>query len=909
MKQALVLDPATVLDIDLDGIKLIEASAGTGKTYTIANLYLRHVLQGRMPPQILVVTFTNAATEELRGRIRLRLFQALQMFQGKRESEDEFFTLLLKQFNALPVLQQQTRLLRLRHALAIMDQAAISTIHSFCQRLIQDHALPGLQYFDSEILLDDSDLWQQAIKDWWRNHTYRLQATEWLLFNRAIQNFDSFAKQLNDIRQKASASFLPEQRHALTDLYATVYSLEPALRELATLWDDHQQAVIDIIRSSKALSRSKNLPYHKDNIDAFFDKIDTYFRCGTPLPVADELTWLSHSTLHQHSTTSKRGSDINLQHEFFHKVAGVTEKLEELLATIRPNALRQAHEACTEQVLHHKNSSQKLSYQDLIDFIQQALHCANGSQLVSIIRNQFPVAMIDEFQDTDKAQFDIFSTVYFNNNDISLTLIGDPKQAIYSFRGGDIFTYMLARQTANVQHCVLNTNWRSLPGLVNSVNHFFSCRDDPFIYSDSIEFLAVEAAEANTSSFLKIDSVAQAAMTLWQIPQGPGNKPLSKEKAGGLLNNAVAAEVATLLKASQKNRASIDGRPLNAGDIAILVRTSSQGEAIRKALENIGVAAIAIGKDKVFDSQQALGLWLLLNAVAHPVNRRKLRQSLASQLLNFDHRQILEISDDEIAWQEWIVQFQQLHQIWLSRGFIPMFQQLMQTFKLAEKLGQRQQAERKLTNLLHLGELLQQQSLLSSGMDNLLDWFYQQRQNSVSEEAELRLETDCSLVKIVTIHKSKGLEFPVVFLPYLWDCYAVNRSQNQPVYFHNNDLEALIDLGSDHIDRHYLSADKERLAEDIRLLYVALTRARSKVYLAWGEAGARGRSGNSSQTAIAYLLHSKQTPEQLNLEAANGIPHPEAFTEALEAFVRKACGDIELVGLPDSTADRSSTVR
>ena len=228
-----------------------------------------------------------------------------------------------------------------------------------------------------------------------------------------------------------------------------------------------------------------------------------------------------------------------------------------------------------------------------------------------------------------------------------------------------------------------------------------------------------------------------------------------------------------------------------------------------------------------------------------------------------------------------------------------MFQKMLQTLKLARKLANRDQAERRLTNLLHLGELLQQQSLVSSGIDNLLNWFNQQQDDS-ADEAELRLESDDSLVKIITIHKSKGLQFPVVFLPYLWDCYPLKAGRNDPVYFHDDNFHATVDLGSAAIGQHFLRADKERLAEDVRLLYVALTRARSKVYLAWGEAGSgsRGRS-SSSQTALAYILHSKQTPAQLTLEPASGIPDAEALPEELKAFVDRANGDIELKMLPE----------
>ena len=905
MSTPLLLDTEAVLNIDLSGIKLIEASAGTGKTYTIANLYLRHVLQGIMPPNILVVTFTNAATEELRGRIRFRLFEALQLLRNNGKTDDDFLAQLSAVSKSQSAQQQQTRVQRLRHALAIMDQAAISTIHSFCQRLIQEHALPGQQYFESQLLVDDSELWQQAIKDWWRRNTYSLKRAEWLLLNDAIGGFASFAKQISDIRKKNSYDFLPQKVRPLSELFNDVYTVEPALRKLADQWQNFQNTAIDIIQSSVALSRSKSLPYHAENIEDFFSRLNNYFASGHLLPVTPELHYLRLSVLSDNSKKSKRGSDSNLGHDFFRAVDTVFEELESIVTLLRPAAFLSAIKDCREQVFRYKEANQKLSYDDLIDFTQRALHAATGKRLAAIIREQYPVAMIDEFQDTDHAQFNIFSKVYFNKSDISLTLIGDPKQAIYSFRGGDIFTYMLARQAPGVEHCALKTNWRSQYGLVNAVNHFFSNREDPFIYSNSIEFLPANAAQKNNESFLSVDGKKQAALTLWQIPSDQDLKPLNKETSGERLNAATAKEIVSLVKGGQSGSIGIEDNPLRAGDIAILVRTSAQGEAMRKALVSCGVSAIAIGREKVFNSDESAGLLLLLNTVAHPLNRRKLRLALASQLFNFDHLQMLDITGNELHWQNWIEDFKQLHDIWLTRGFIPMFQKMLQTFRLAEKLANRDQAERRLTNLLHLGELLQQQSLVSSGIDNLLNWFGQQ-QDDATDEAELRLESDDSLVKIITIHKSKGLEFPVVFLPYLWDCYPVDGKRKDPVYFHDDDFNAAIDLGSEAIGQHYLRADKERLAEDVRLLYVALTRARSKVYLAWGEAGSRTHSGSSSQTALAYLLHSTQTPEQLTFEPASGIPNAEAIPEALQTFVDKANGDIELKMLPE--ADLSDAV-
>lgn len=897
MSEPLILNTETMLHMDLSGLKLIEASAGTGKTYTIANFYLRHILAGKTPAEILVVTFTNAATEELRGRVRLRLYQAQQVLLGRQRSDDEFLQQLADEFISFEEPKQRSQLLHLQHALRCMDEAAISTIHSFCQRVLQDYALPSFQFFESELLIDDDNLWQAAIKDWWRLTTYTLDEADWVLLVKALKDFDSFGKQINEIRKKAKIKLIPQPDNSLLEIFQSYKMLAVDMVRLADLWESERGPLIDILRSSKALSRSAKLPYHLDNIENFFQTIDNFFSSKNLLLIPGDFFFLGSTALQKNSTPSKRGSDPNLEHIFFKSVSAVEDKIEQFQKAIKPIALNEAFGYCSQQVKALKNTGRLLSYQDQLDFTLQALQTSTDGTLATALRQQFPVAMIDEFQDTDAVQYDIFKSIYYDSRDISLTLIGDPKQAIYSFRGGDIFTYIQARQAADIQLCVLQTNWRSQPGLVNAVNRFFCHRDEPFIYSDSIEFMPAGAAESNSKSILSIDDQVQSALTLWHIPPN-GEKPYSRDAAGNILNQAVAAEVVRLIKGGRQNRVHIDNKSLQSGDIAILVRSAYQGDAIRQALAEQGVAAITIGRDKVFDSEEADGLSRLLDAVAHSNDRSLLRQALTSQLLNFDLRQISDIARNDSDWQEWVDQFQQLHQLWISRGFIPMFQQLMQSLKLGLKLSARDQSERRLTNLLQLGELLQQQSLRSGGIDNLLNWFHQQRHGSTSEEAELRLESDRALVKIVTIHKSKGLEYPVVFLPYLWSCKSIDAKTSDMAWFHNNALESTVDLGSNQFEKNCLLADRERLAEDIRLLYVALTRARSKVYLAWGEAGSRAHSGNSSQTALAYLLHSKQSPQDLLQQYANGITSPDALLNDLQAFAKSSGDDIELAALP-----------
>ena len=317
-----VLDAAAVLNLDLAGIKLIEASAGTGKTHTIADLYLRHILDGRLTSQILVVTYTNAATEELRGRVQDRLYQALAMINadlhGKTAGKAEgFLALWYAQWPDLDSEQQQIRRNRLQLALRSFDEACISTIHSFCQRSLQEHALAGNQLFETELLSDDETLWEAAIKDWWRRLSYELDRDTWLLVHNSLGNLHKLTAALLQLRNKPSARLLPESRQDLATLLAQPREFARQLHRLAPEWIRQKTDLIEIIRDSKALSRARALPYHPTNIDAWLDAADLFFNAADAGTLFDNFEFLGATFLQQHSKPKQRGKDPRLEHDFF----------------------------------------------------------------------------------------------------------------------------------------------------------------------------------------------------------------------------------------------------------------------------------------------------------------------------------------------------------------------------------------------------------------------------------------------------------------------------------------------------------------------------------------------------------------------------------------------------------------
>ena len=316
------LDSQAILTLELGGIKLIEASAGTGKTHTIADLYLRHILSGRLTSQILIVTYTNAATEELRGRIQNRLHQALTLItdpslvDGERNSSD-FLQLWLQQWRTLDAEQQALQLARLQLALRSLDEACISTIHSFCQRSLQEHALAGNQLFETELLSDDSLMWEAATKDWWRALSYDLDRDTWLLLRNSLGSVDKLIRAILELRNKPSAKLLPLIEETLETLLARPRQIAADLHQLAPLWVEQKAEIVEIVRDTKVLSRARKLPYHADNFDAWIDAADYFFNASEARPLFEHFEFFGAVHLEQHSKPSQRGKDSRLDHHFF----------------------------------------------------------------------------------------------------------------------------------------------------------------------------------------------------------------------------------------------------------------------------------------------------------------------------------------------------------------------------------------------------------------------------------------------------------------------------------------------------------------------------------------------------------------------------------------------------------------
>jgi exodeoxyribonuclease V beta subunit len=473
--------------------------------------------------------------------------------------------------------------------------------------------------------------------------------------------------------------------------------------------------------------------------------------------------------------------------------------------------------------------------------LDEALQGDNGEQLTNIIRQQYPIALFDEFQDTDATQYRIISTLYpaNANADLGCFMIGDPKQAIYSFRGADIFTYLKAHQATAGQHYTLETNYRSTVGLVKATNQVFHQADQQtegaFRFkrdnSNPLPFLPVNALGRKEEWM--IDQQPAPALSAWHWES---HDPIGMPTYRETMAEVAASEIVRLLNKGQQGTTGFkmqsgEIRSIQPSDIAILVRSGTEARAMRSALAKRQLRSVYLSeRDSIYATREAADLLLWLKAIADPRNERKVRTALSTATIGWPYQTLLQLTQDELAWEQQLERFLGYHQRWQQDGILPAVRQLLNDYALHGRLSDDNSGERRLTNLLHLAELLQQASTKLEGQQALLRHLAEEiaSPNQANDENVIRLESDANLIRVITIHKSKGLEYPLVFLPFICSFREVSARNGGFYRYHDADKNLRIDL--DKLAENKTISDNERLQEDIRLFYVAMTRPQ---YACW----------------------------------------------------------------------------
>ncbi|WP_268797923.1 exodeoxyribonuclease V subunit beta [Pseudomonas huanghezhanensis] len=855
------------LSFPLKGSQLIEASAGTGKTFTISALYLRLVLGhggdlcgfGRelLPPQILVVTFTDAATKELRDRIRTRLAEAARFFREEIEAPD---ALILDLRNEFEPGRWAACASRLDIAAQWMDEAAVSTIHSWCQRMLREHAFDSGSLFTQTLETDHTDLLNEVLRDYWRKFCYPMtdEALSWVRANwggptallpRVRALFGSDRDPVTQSPDQLIQQSIDERREVLRALKSPWANWAAELHAICI--DGVQCKIVDGRKIQERYFRpwfDKLIAWASDDEQEQLDLGGGFTRL-TPDGIAE--AWKSNPP----------------SHPAFEAMVELKVALD-TLPTPDAAVLEHAAQWVGARFEEEKRRRAEMGFDDMLLRLDAALKSTGGERLATLIRDQFPVALIDEFQDTDPVQYRIFDSIYHleqSDDNTGLFLIGDPKQAIYAFRGADIYTYLRARKATEGRWHTLDTNFRSSHAMVEAVNHVFGRAETSptgrgaflFRTADANPVPFVSVASQGRKEQFQFEGEAVPALNVWQLET---DKPVAGSVYRQHLAASCASEITRLLNAGQQGSAGFaqPGEPLKGllpADIAILVRDGKEAQAVRAELSARGVRSVYLSdKDSVFAAQEAHDVLAWLKACAEPDAERTLRAALACITLDLSLTELELLNQDELAWETRVMQFRGYRAIWRSQGVLPMLRRLLHDFKLPQSLMARNDGERVLTNLLHLSELLQQAAAELDGEQALIRHLSEHLALSgqTGEEQILRLESDEQLVKVVTIHKSKGLEYPLVFLPFICSSKPVDGSR-LPLHFHDEHGNARISLKP--TAALVEQADDERLAEDLRLLYVALTRARHACWLGVADLK-RGNSTSSvlHRSALGYLL-------------------------------------------------------
>ena len=797
------MTPLEPFDIPLYGAHLIEANAGTGKTYAITTLYLRLLLERRLTVgRILAVTFTNAATAELRRKVRARIADMLAALRGEPSDDDTVRALAAGRHAAGMAAADCAHLTA---ALYEFDDAAICTIHGFCQRVLQEHAFESGVAFDLELVGDERLLIDELARDFWTRELY--DAPPALL------------RSLGRAAKPEALALLARKAAAIPDL--RVLPERPAGDPAAALASG-----------------------------------------GDPAAALRERT-------------------LQLQID--------------LVAHTR------------DELRHRKAATDSQSFDDLLQRLDEALHGDGAEALAGKIRDRFPVALIDEFQDTDPVQYRIFERIY-RDPAAALFLIGDPKQAIYGFRGADVFAYARARRRLATHLYTLGVNRRSSPSLVRAVNTLFGAAREQFVLPD-IPFSASSAAP-DARDALGGAAAGRAPLRMLFVRRdgralsGPAHQMNRAFEGLAWFHAAMAAEITQMLN----SKTCIDGDRVQPGDVAVLCGTNLQSAALQAQLSALGVPTVMYGETSVFETCEAEAVERVMRAMADPVDGAAVAAALLTPLLGLSGDQLAAARADDRQWDAWIERFRVWNECWMASGFTVAFRRLLDDRGVPGRILSRPGGERCLTNVLHLAELLHAAAVEGRrGPSALVEWLQRMRADApavAAEAAQIRLESDTHALKLTTIHKSKGLQFPVVVCPFLWDGMLLHPAERAAPTFHDPaDGDRLsVDLGSAQLDRHRQLAQREALAEKLRLLYVALSRAEQLCIVAWGA------FKNCETSALGYLLHQPPTAEATDLIAATshricGLSD-DGMRAELERVAAGSEGAIEVVELDTDAAPR-----
>ncbi len=852
--------PALHPDI-LHGFHLVEADAGTGKTWTLVALVVRALVERQLGiEQVLMVTFTRAAAAELRARVRERIEEMLRRCTapGCDPADDPVAALLLARHDAA----QLERTLRV--ALSRIDDAPIDTIHGLCQRIIREHALSVGAPARFEIDESGDRLVRSEVNRWWSEELGAASLTLVQLLGAAGgPTVDGVTALLRPLLAQPELVLRPEAFEWRS------------LAELVCRQRDDLLAAIaregeDLARWCETAEGLKRASYNRKNVPAWLARIEQ-FAAALPQTVGK---MEGDKALERLSSEGFASPDAGTCAAPPFALPGLLSALVATLRCLPLVAAAMCHELrapLAERLRERHALARTLGFDDLLRITRDALRDPQlGARLGAQLRERYPLALIDECQDTDPLQWEIFSAIYPRpaegegaepGEKRALVIVGDPKQAIYGFRNADIYAYFAAR-AGTLRHRI-DENRRASAELLRCIGALFAA-PTPFRI-DEIEMHPPRFGERARPVLRDDDSAAARAAFNWVLVTDPGESGVNKEIARRRSAHATALEIARLLgdRATKVRWPAnpVTGQPereqrVQPRDVVVLVNTAFEARVVKQALAARGIAAAEISRESVFDTREARELGRILDAIARPASRSALRGALLTGLVGWSVQRLRECESDEAQGAALLAAFAGCARSWSWVGAQAALRALvLDVLAASGRIAAAPGGERALTNFAHLLDLMSDSPRTSDTPAAALAWLEAARADGALGEArELRLESDANLVQIVTIHKSKGLEFPIVFVPFAWSRRAPpRRSGMVPVLNYHEPYggawRAVCEVDEARVaPARRAQAEREAASEELRLLYVALTRAQLRAYLFWGDVS------GASHTALGWLL-------------------------------------------------------
>ncbi|MBK2092938.1 exodeoxyribonuclease V subunit beta [Francisella philomiragia] len=826
--------------ITLQGRHIIEASAGTGKTFNITTLYIRLLLEKKLlPKDILVMTFTKDATQEIIGRVEAKIRDVLEDI-----SEGKEIKVSIKGRDTL-IQKGDENYKHLKRSLLEIDEAAISTIHGFCKKVLSEQAFASGIEMDVSMEVDTSDILQKVVEDFFRKHINKNKTNFEYLQAYKLHTPDMFLDKLRNL-VRSSYELLTKQAISLDEFKIL------KKQQLELFLNNHD--IVDDFLSKLG----KGEPQGK-RVDEYHRVLE-WLRLDNEDPFPDNISII----------TDGRKISAKLIKPIFIGVKELRDLQEEIK---RANATQFIKQACLQIRQDFIKAKEQKGVLDFDDLITKLCHSVKKSpDLVKTLQHQYPVALIDEFQDTDAEQYQILDTIYPQSNklphsplergadrrgvvsvtdspssqrgidDLLLLMIGDPKQAIYGFRGGDIFTYLKAKDSCSSSNqWSMDTNWRSTSEMIKAYNRLFYKKDyEPKdegelgedIFSDGIGYQLVKASpNANEKAKDFDDNLKPINYFYYQVAEDDNKSDIDSN-----LSAWTANEIVKLL----------NSKKVVESDIAILVENGKQAKIIQKALQAKKLSSVYLSqRDNVYHSQEATEILDLMEGINDLENKSMLKRALSTSLLGGRADKFISYIDenDVSAWDEEIEKAKSLRQQWHKYGFMAFIMQIIH-----QNFTQRSDSkERVITNILHLAELIKVAENKYKHPNQLIKWYRQQLNSTATSEGELRLESDDNLIKIITIHGSKGLEYSVVFIPFA--SYVSSKKfqiGDFSKYYDKHLKQTVYKIGKD--DSIKPQIENEVIEELMRLFYVAVTRAEHRCYI--GVA----KYSNSEKSPLARFL-------------------------------------------------------